>query len=304
MKMSMKSSMKSQVEQIYGIKMKETLQIKDIYKIRTKNETYCLKSYAFPEEEVRFITRILSYMDERGFTRSQKVSPTVEQSPYMTHDGLFYTLTNWVNGERPDFTRRRDLKKGIRTLARFHSIAEGFPTAEAPEARIRYLGLDHEITEYKTLLSSYKITSHLAALSEEVLDHLHQPKVIEAIDAEQKASSFVHGDYNYPNLMKDKRRKLHLIDFDNTSLHTRMKDLSHILHRNCLWDGTGMLRWIDYYQRYRPLNSSDLCLLHALLSAPYHVVRNIRIGGIRLAKEIIPTAPHLNKYQRELRALL
>lgn len=300
----MKMSMKSQIEQMYGIKMKETLQIKDIYKIRTTDALYCLKSYDFPEEEVRFITRILSYMDERGFTRGQKVSPTVEQSPYMTHNGHFYTLTNWVDGERPDFTRRKDLKKGIRTLAKFHSIAEGFPIAEAPEARIRYSGLDHEITEYKTLLSSYKITAHLAALSEDVLDHLQQPKVIEAIDTEQKVSAFVHGDFNYPNLMKDKRRKLHLIDFDNTSLHTRMKDLSHILHRNALWDGTEMLRWIDYYQRYRPLSSSDLSLLHALLSAPYHVVRNIRIGGIRLAKEIIPTADHLNKYQRELRALL
>ncbi|MCY9693058.1 phosphotransferase [Paenibacillus alginolyticus] len=297
-------SMMSQVEQMYGIKIKEALQIKDICQIRTTDGAYCLKSYAFPEEEVRFITRILSYMDERGFTRGQKIYPTVEQSPYMTYDSHFYTLTNWVDGERPDFTRRKDLKKGIRTLAKFHAIAEGFPIAEAPEARIRYSGLEHEITEYKTLLSSYKITEHLAALTEDVLDHLQQPKVIEAIDTEQRASAFVHGDYNYPNLMKDKRRKLHLIDFDNTSLHARMKDLSHILHRNALWDGTEMLRWVDYYQKYRPLSSSDLNLLHALLSAPYHVVRNIRIGGIRLAKEIIPTAAHLNKYQRELRALL
>jgi CotS family spore coat protein len=300
----MKMSTKSRVEQLYGIKIKETFQIKDIYKIRTTDAVYCLKSYDFPEEEVRFITRILSYMDERGFTRGQKVSPTVEQFPYMTHDGHFYTLTNWVDGQRPDFTRRKDLKKGIRTLAKFHSIAEGFPTAEAPEARIRYLGLDHEISEYKKQLSPYKSTAHLTALCEEVLDFLRQPKVVEAIDTEQTASAFVHGDYNFPNLMKDKKRKLHLIDFDNTSLHTRMKDLSHILHRNSLWDGEEMLRWIDYYQRYRPLSSSDLNLLHALLSAPYHVVRNIRIGGIRSAKGIIPTVAHLNKYQHELRALL
>jgi Ser/Thr protein kinase RdoA (MazF antagonist) len=243
-------------------------------------------------------------MNEHGYTRGQRAYPTVEQSAYMTHDGISYTLTNWVDGQRPNFTRRMDFKNGIRTLAKFHSIAEAFPRDEAPVARIRYSILDNEVLEYKNLLSQYKNTAHLTALCEEVLHHLHQPKVLEAIDTEQNASAFVHGDYNCPNLIKDNRQKLHLIDFDNSSLHTRMKDLSHILHRNFVWNGSEMLRWIDYYQRYRQLSSSDLHLLHALLSAPYHVVRNIKVGGIRTAKQVIPTFVRLNKYQRELRALL
>jgi len=297
-------SIRSKVEQIYGIKIRSSYKIKDVYMIRTADADFCLKSYVFPEEEVRFITQILSCMDEHGFARGQKVFPTVEQFAYMTHDGISYTLTNWVNGQRPDFTRRMDLKNGIRTLARFHSIAEGFPAAEAPVARIRYSGLNHEVSEYTKLLGRYKHTGHLMALCEEALDHLQQPKVLEAIDTEQKVSAFVHGDYNYPNLIKDKRRKLHLIDFDNSSLHTRMKDLSHILHRNFVWNGTEMLRWIDYYQRYRQLSSAEISLLHALLSTPYHVVRNIRIGGIRLAKRVIPTVSRMYKFQRELKALL
>lgn len=293
----------SRVEQTYGIKIREMLKIQDVYKIRSKNRIYCLKRYDFPEDEVRFITRILSRMDEHGFTRGQKVYPTVEQSDYMSYRGVSYTLTNWVDGKRPNFSRMIDLKKGIRTLAKFHSIAEGFPRIEAPAARIRYLGLNHKVTEYKERLSLYKVTGHLTSLCEEVLDHLRQPKIVEAIESEQKASAFVHGDYNYPNLIKDKKQNIHLIDFDNCSLHIRMEDLSHILHRNFVWNGTGMLRWIDYYQRYRQLSPSDLNLLHALLTAPYHVVRNIKIGGIRFAKRVIPTSAQLAKYQRELRAL-
>lgn len=297
-------SIRSRVEQMYGIKIRETRRVQDVYRIRTTDAVYCLKSYVFPEEEVRFIARIFSCMNEHGYTRGQKAYPTVEQSDYMTHDGISYTLTNWVDGHRPVFTREIDFKNGIRTLAKFHSIAEGFPTAEAPAARIRYSILNSEVLEYKNLLGQYKSTAHLTALCEEVLHHLHQPKVLEAIETEQEASAFVHGDYNYPNLIKDKRQKLHLIDFENSSLHARMKDLSHILHRNYIWNGSKMLRWIDYYQRYRQLSSSDLHLLHALLSAPYHVVRNFRIGGIRAAKQVIPTFVRLNKYQRELRALL
>ncbi|MET3208594.1 UNVERIFIED_CONTAM: CotS family spore coat protein [Paenibacillus sp. PvR008] len=292
------------VERTYGLKIRNSHQIKDVYKIKTANATYCLKPYSFSEDEVRFIVRILSWLDERGFTRSQKVYPTVQQSAYMTHKGSSYTLTNWVNGQNPKFTKRIDFKKAIATLARFHSRAEGFPIDEAPASRIRYAGLDHEVSGYKEQLTPYKSTTHLVTLCEEVLNLLQQPNILEAIDREQKAAAFIHGDYNYPNLIIDRQHRLHLIDFENCSLHVRMKDLSHILHRNYLWNGTGMLRWIDFYQRYRPLSALDLQLLHALLLTPYHVVRNMRRGGIRSAKRVIPTVAKLNKYRRELRALL
>jgi Ser/Thr protein kinase RdoA (MazF antagonist) len=300
----MKMSIWPRVEQLYGIKIRQTHQIHDVYRIRTANETYCLKSYDFPAEEVRFITRILSYMDERGFTRGQKIYSTVEQSTYITLDGNLYTLTNWVQGDRPDFSRINDYKKGIRTLAKFHSIAEGFPIAEVPVARIRYSKLNPTISEYKELLSLNTTTRHLAALCEEALNHLQQPKVLEAIDKEQQSSAFVHGDFNYPNMIKDQNRRIHLIDFDNSSLNARMMDLSHILHRNCLWNGRVMLRWIEYYHKYRHLSSADMNLLYALLIAPYHVVRNIKIGGIRYAERVVPTKSRMNNYQRELSALL
>jgi Ser/Thr protein kinase RdoA (MazF antagonist) len=297
-------SILSNVEQMYGIKIQHTRQVKDIYKIETASMTYCLKPYSFAEDEIRFITRVLSYLDERGFTRSQKVYPTVQQAAYMTHEGISYTLTNWVDGRRPEFTKKIDFKKGISTLAKFHSSAVGFPVTEAPAARIRYEGLSDETAGYKKRLSPYKGTAHLVDLCEEVSNHLQQTKVREAIKSEQKVAAFIHGDYNYPNLIKDRRLNIHLIDFENCSLHVRMKDLSHLLHRNCLWNGSQMLRAVDYYQRYRPLSTHDLHLLHTLLISPYHVVRNIRIGGIRSSKRVIPSFVQLNKYRRELRALL
>lgn len=292
------------VETEYGIKIRSTTQVKDIYKIETDHATYCLKSYDFPEEEVRFITRILSCLDEHQFTRSQKVYPTVEKTAYITHEGIYYTLTNWVHGQQPKFTRISDLRRGISTLAKFHLLSTGFPALEAPESRIRYSRLPGEISEYKSLLLPHRSTGHLVELCDEALELLQQPKVLEAIQQEQLNCSFIHGDYNYPNLVKDKKNAIHLIDFENASMHVRAKDLAHILHRNSLWNAAGMLRLIEYYQRYRSMNTSELNLLLALLTAPYHVVRNIRIGGFRSAKPIIPSRGQLRKYKRELRALL
>jgi thiamine kinase-like enzyme len=179
-----------------------------------------------------------------------------------------------------------------------------FPSEEAVVSRIRYPKIYAEVFEYKDLLCRDDRMVSLVPLCEEVLHYLAQPAVAEAIASEQRVSAFVHGDYNYPNLIKDSHHKLHLIDFENTSLNVRMNDLSHILHRNCLWDSSRMLRWIEYYERKRPLSPYDLNLLHAQLMAPYHVVRNIRIGGFRHAESVIPTSSRLSRYRRELRALL
>ncbi|WP_283657756.1 hypothetical protein [Paenibacillus sp. RC343] len=104
-------SILSNVEQMYGIKIQRTRQKKDIHKIETASMTYCLKPYKFPEDEIRFITRVLSFLDERGFTRSQKVYPTVQQTAFMIHEGISYTLTNWVDGGRPKFTKKNRFQK-------------------------------------------------------------------------------------------------------------------------------------------------------------------------------------------------
>ncbi|MBW5446052.1 phosphotransferase [Cohnella sp. CFH 77786] len=292
------------VEETYGLKFQDIFKVHGVHRIETSQGRFCLKKYSFAEDSVRFIARLLYVLHERGFMRAQGVYPTLEQIGYMNHDGVFYTLTNWVDGDRPEFRKTGDFKKAIRTLARFHSAAQGFPVAEAPEGRVRYGEAAGDIEEYKRLLGHYAETAFLVPLCEEALWLLAQPDAQQAVVSEFQAAAFVHGDYNYPNLIKDGRGRLHLIDFENTSLNARMKDLAHILHRNFLWNGREMLRWIDYYERKRPLSPHDLHLLHALLTAPYHVVRNIRIGGYRYAKSVIPSSSRLRKYRRELRELL
>lgn len=297
-------SMRSLIEEKFGIHIVQRVKVRDVYKLIARNRSYCLKGYAVSEEEVRFLARIFTFLEQRGFNRGQRLYPTLQQTPYITRGNVHYMLTNWVEGRNPNFKQKADFKKAIRTLAKFHSAAEGFPIAEAPAGRVRYSTKRSDLSEYIAILGKYKSTTHLVPLCEQVIESFNRPRVIQAMEAEQRAGAFVHGDYNYPNLVKDTERKLHLIDFENSSLNIRMQDLSHILHRNFLWNGKEMLGWIDYYERKRPLSKQDLHLLHALLSAPYHVIRNIKIAGIRHARSVIPTRGQLKMYLNELKSLL
>jgi len=297
-------SIKADMERAYGIAIRRIEPVRDVYRVRTAERAYCLKGYDVPEEEALFLTRVLSILDERGFAYAPKAVATAAQAPFAARGGRYYTLTRWVDGRHPNFADNRDLRGGVRTLAKFHLRAEGFPAAEAPPSRIRYDRLEGELRAYAAQLERHSATARMTSACEEALEALRDSAAQAAIRAERRASSFVHGDYNAPNLIKDRRGKLHLIDFENSSLHVRAKDLSHLLHRNCLWNGQKMLRSVERYDKVRPLSANERHLLYALLIAPYHVVRNLRIGGVASAKRIVPDAARWDAYRRSLRPLL
>jgi Ser/Thr protein kinase RdoA (MazF antagonist) len=128
---------------------------------------------------------------------------------------------------------------------------------------------------------------------------------LEAVKHEASVGAFVHGDYNYPNLIFDRERFIHLIDFENTSHQVRMTDLAHILHRNVAWMGDETLRWIEYYDRTRPLSSGDKHLLFALLHVPYPLVRAIRLHKCRQKiRNAMPKAKMIDQYVSSLRKII
>jgi CotS family spore coat protein len=296
----------SDVEQEYGINILKKVKVRDVYKLFTqKHGILCLKSYNIPEPEIRFIAQVFTYLTENDFMYGPRILLTRSQSPWITRNEVHYMLTNWVLGQNPDFDKRTHFKKALRILARFHSVAQGLPTQHVPETRIRYSRIEERIISYRNILGEYPKMGRLISISNEALEHLNRPIVVKAIEQEQAAFAFVHGDFNYPNLILDRSRSMHMIDFENTSLSVRMQDFSHILHRNFPWQGKETLHWIEYYNRKRPLSTEDLHLLHTLLLVPYPVIRAIRLKKrLQYGKFVLPTSKQVRNYTNDLKRLL
>jgi Ser/Thr protein kinase RdoA (MazF antagonist) len=296
----------SDIEKEYGINIVKWVKIRDVYRITTSHHgILCLKNYAIPESEIRFISQVFQHLSDTGFTYAPRILLTLDQSSWTTTNEAHYMLSNWVVGERPDFHNNNHFKKALRLLAEFHSAAQGFPYLKAPKARIRYNKLRDRVTSYRDILCEYPKTEHLISSCNEVLDRLNQRLVEKAIEKEEAISAFVHGDYNYPNLVQDESQAIHMIDFENTSLHVRMQDFSHVLQRNFPWQGKETLRWIDYYDRKRRLSSEDLHLLYTLLINPYPFIRALlRKGNVQSYRDILPTVKQVEHYANELKPML
>jgi Ser/Thr protein kinase RdoA (MazF antagonist) len=296
----------SDVEQEYGINITKQVMVRDVYQLFTENHgILCLKSYDISESEIRFIAQMFTHLAESGFMYGPKILLTTSQSPWITRNEVHYMLTNWVVGESPEFNERTLFKKTIRFLAKFHSIAQGLPALHVPEARIKYNRLGERITSYQNILGEYPKTERLISICNKAQEHLSSPTVMKAIEQEQATLAYVHGDFNYPNLVLDKSCSIHMIDFENMSLNVRMQDFSHILHRNFPWQGKETLQWIEYYDRKRPLSMEDLHLLYTLLLVPYPVIRAIRRKKRDPYLTIeLPTTKQVRNYTNELKLLL
>ncbi|NGQ96153.1 phosphotransferase [Brevibacillus sp. SYP-B805] len=301
--------MEKELEAAYQLEVSKMTSVRDIYYLKTKDRRFlCVKGYDIPEAEMRFIARVLEHLTEAGYRCSPRMVPTRTRARWITYDNKYYMLTNWIQGKSPDFTDRQAFRQAIRTLAEFHRYATGMPLQEAPARRTRYAMLPASIASYRSTLSRYRMAGDMkpfTALCETAVHLIKHPASEKALDHERNVGAFAHGDYNYPNLVVDGKGVFHLIDFENTSLHARMTDLAHLLHRNATWDGPQTVRWIEEYDRIRPLTSEERHLLFALLHVPYPLVRAIRMKkSARAVKRLMPERRTVEHYVRTLRTTL
>ncbi|UUZ84327.1 aminoglycoside phosphotransferase family protein [Paenibacillus sp. P26] len=293
-------------EKDFGLKLKRRKKIRDVYQIYTGNRgPLCYKPYSFPEDEVAFIRRLFVHLEGRGYRYAPKPVEGPDQRSLTFYRGKYWPLTNWVKGRSPDFSRHSELMKGFRTLAKFHLQAEGFPLEGVPENRIRYEEVYRRPDEYRTEILRYRGLGRFIDLCHKSEEYGREPVIAAAIEKERQAGAFGHGDYNYPNLVLDRSRHLHLIDLENASMTVRMTDLAHILYRNYPWNGEGVLRGVEEYDRKRPLSAEDRHLLYMLLLLPYPLFRAMRQFGRKYRRYIdLPSPARLAHFPKMLRKLL
>jgi Ser/Thr protein kinase RdoA (MazF antagonist) len=297
------------IETAYPLAIRNMTKVRDVYRLLTmRGRVLCIKSYPIPEPEVRFIAQVLIHLAETGFRYSPRIIPTREQALWTMRKGKAFMVTNWVRGRAPNLGDRAVWEKAIQTLAEFHRHAERSSIHDVPPGRNRFAHLPNIIANYRTNLLEYQSAGNMSAcvsLCDDAIRYLGGPESLEAVKHEESVRAFVHGDYNYPNLIFDRQRFIHLIDFENTSHQVRMTDLAHILHRNVAWNGEETLRWIEHYDRTRPLSSGDRHLLFALLHVPYPLIRLIRMHkSSQKIRNAVPEAKMIDQYVSSLRKII
>lgn len=300
------------IESLYSLKISDYQPVRDVFRITTKKEgVLCLKSFAYAQHEVQFIAEAMEYLRGSGFPYVPEILRSADNSLWVRIKQRKFMLTQWVQGRHPDFSHPVEYRQAIQTLARFHQHTEGFVCSHCPTCRKKVDQLDHRIRRTHQLLQQTEfipIASRTMLLDfcDTAQSRLHHPMVQQGIAQEAIVGAFAHGDFNYPNLVRDIHGVLHVIDFDATAYQVRMVDLAHLLQRNCRWSGENILRWVEVYDGVRTLSDKDRAILTVLLHIPETIARQIRLQSRRnkSASWRWPSARTLRAYSRRVNQIL
>ncbi|UOF92672.1 phosphotransferase [Fodinisporobacter ferrooxydans] len=268
----------------FPIHVKKVKRIKsNLYQLQEKDRIFCLKYYP-STTQLDQMTTVVKHVQNKGFKGCYQIIKTRSDIPYFHQNGDpgGWQLTRWVQGDHPDFQKPAQLRQAVLLLAEFHRHAVDVPLQESKKHQ-RYGNLLEQWEQRLTDLQQWSDEYNHAALKkaadigEASIERLRKSPVRDVSGREKDGNACVHGDYNYPNLIRRPNGQLTVIDFENAAHDIRIRDLAHIIQRNVHKDPEAAKQLVRMYEKKRPLSKEERAVLAALLAFPYQFWRMIHL---------------------------
>lgn len=255
---------------------------RNVYKVHTTDKIYAFKVYDWPAA-INFHITLLHQLDKNGFRQFPKVITTLDGSGSVEMGDMSYVLSEWIEGVQPSFSNIEHLKIASAFLALFHRAAK------APEQEVMKNvpnAFLYPTTFHDMQVGPYRIGVVKNRLNEWVKQFGTDPLRIalermeyaeyffpidsykELVTSERKENTFIHGDYNYSNLIFSPEGKVYLIDFDGSHYCVRISDLLSLCHLHMGENAEMLLDILKSYHRVRPLTLTEFEIVKNQLFVP------------------------------------
>lgn len=265
-----------------GLKVKQIIPVRSIYRIATDKGFFCLKKLRFPMEDMDFIFAAVEHLKNKGYENVFNIVKQENGDNYITFKGEKYFLTEWIDGRECDFLNPVDLDTAIEVLTRLHNAAEGYDPGICPKDRYFYgkwpENFSRRIAEMKLMKEQVQSKPDKGTVDETYLEFVDMciNDGEEAIlmlkktgyedlskEAERK-KGFIHHDYAYHNILHTFDGRTYVVDFDYCIMDIRIHDLGSLILRNMKrsnWDTDKALGILESYDRRNPIGNEELKVL-------------------------------------------
>ena len=265
----------------------------NIFIVTTDNKTYILKVYSRPVNH-DFQIAILNQLTKNGFTQFPRVIFTKNGQSSVEMGSLRYVLYEWIDGTIPSFHRIRQLKMAASFLASFHAVAEGLDEdvinkstrndflypATFGEVRVgpfRNKVILNRLNEWVNHFGTDPLRIALERM-EYAENMFSTDNYKELLQTEKEKNTFIHGDYNYSNLIYSPKGKVYLIDFDASSVYMRICDLLFLCHLHMGKEAEYLIDILKSYHQIRPLSRLEFEIIKAELFVPGKIYWEMHIN--------------------------
>ena len=273
----------------YGLVAEEVEKVKNVYKITTKDGTYCLKVVRYDFGHFLFILGAIKHLQNNGFKSILEIIKTIDDEEFIAIDGGYAYLTEWIEARQCSYSNPLDLVIAASKLAELHKKSEGFTLTYGMNPRIGWLRWIEifetrikEIESFKEIIFRKGKLTDFDKLYLEIMDgeidkaassiyNLRNSNYFNRMKKELPKNGFCHHDYANHNVLIEKDGKVIIIDFDFCILDTSLHDLGSLLIRkmkNGKWHLDNARLILDSYTAVNPIERSDIKILSGFIEFP------------------------------------
>lgn len=268
----------------YGINVIDIKQRRKLYKITAEEGVFSLKEYS-RVKQVAFQVAALEHLAKQRFEFVPKIVYSKTGNPLSTGDGKYFFLTEWIEGSIVSINNLQKLEIASSLLAHFHlfssNIESDFIKQENYQFNegVSFFGMS--LSRMKDLLmrwsKEYKSEALLEAFQmlTTISKDFPEDQFTHLVQLEKNENAFIHGDYNYPNIIDSPNKSLYLIDFDKSQLAIRITDLLNFCHLHMGEGGERCMPILKAYHKVRPLSQLEFDVLKFHLLFPSRIIWNV-----------------------------
>lgn len=280
---------KELVRRKYGINPIYAEKIKNVYRVETEDNIYCLKIIKYEFEHFLFIVGAIKHLQNNEFQYVPEIIKTVGGLDYITLDNNYAYLTPWINARESNYDNPLDIIVAAKKLGELHNKSEGFVLEPNMKPRVGWLKWvetyktrKDEILDFKRRIGKKDVKSkfdlfYLDLMEEELkrcdrsILNLSQSNYFEKMKKEMERNGFCHHDYAHHNVMIGGDGEVNIIDFDYCILDSHLHDLSSLLIRRMKynkWSLSNAREIIEAYSTVHRLNQEDIPIMAAFIEFP------------------------------------
>ncbi|GIM29642.1 spore coat protein [Clostridium polyendosporum] len=277
------------VKKNYGIVSNSCKKIKNIYKISTEDEDYCLKVIDYQYPHFHFILSAIQHLQKKGFKTIPQIIKTCFETSFISLGEKYAYLTPWVISRESNYDNPIDLLKASLKLSELHVCSEGFNITKKMKPRIGWLRwgkifgvrgdeiLDFRKRIYQKAYKSEFDKLYLSIMDEELkrvewsIKNLLQSNYLELMKKEVMKRGFCHHDYAHHNVLVNSTGEINIIDFDYCILDTHLHDLASLLIRSMKdgkWDLKKAFFIFDAYAANKRIDQDEIPIMAAFVEFP------------------------------------
>ncbi|MBU3092599.1 CotS family spore coat protein [Clostridium sp. CM028] len=280
---------KETVQDNYSLCINDIVKIKNVYRIETENDMYCLKIINYDFKHFLFIIGAIKHLQGNGFENIPEIIETIDNKEYIAIENKYAYLTPWLKARECNYDNPVEIKLCTSKLAELHKKSLNFKVTPDMSPRIGWLKWietfktrEREILDFKRRIGEKECitefdSDYLRIMGEELarsnrsIENLCKSEYVSKMKGEIKHRGFCHHDYAHHNVLLDKSGGVNVIDFDYCILDTHLHDLSSLLIRrmkNGKWSPENALFIMEAYDDAFSIYKSDIEVMAAFMEFP------------------------------------